>query len=104
MILNDKTLAGLKRGLVGVLEDYGEKGITDKGALEDVKTALSALEKLICLCALDELAGGNSYDDGGDSSNDGYSRNNVREKLYKMRDGASSARERKMFDSFINQL
>lgn len=115
----------LKTDLCEILRSYSEKGITNRSELEGVKIALSALQKLLTIEAMERVGGysgryycddgnsndrGNSYrrdsrgryyDDG--ARDNGYSNHNVRDQIQNMMQNAD-AREREILEKMLRQL
>lgn len=68
--MEQKVAQVLKEDLCDILRDYSEKGITSRNELEGVKIALSALQKLLTIEAMERVGGYSSGRYCDDNSND----------------------------------
>lgn len=122
--MEEKVAQTLKDDLCDILRDCSEKGITNsRERLEVTKTALSALQKLLTIEAMERVDGyssgryysnddtGNSYrrDSRGRYCNDrsyrdnDYSTHNVRDQIQNMMQDANT-REREILEKMLQQL
>lgn len=119
--MEEKVAQALKADLCDILRDCSEKGIKSRDQLEEVKTALSALQKLLTIEAMERVRGyssGRYYSDTGNSyrrdsrgrycddrsyRNDGYSNHNVRDQIQNMMQNANT-REREILEKMLQQL
>lgn len=110
--MDENTTKKLKKDLCGIVKLYADKGITNAQALSEVKTALSALSKLLTIEAMERVQSGGyaqSYEKGNSDRSytssgyheDGYS--NTKEKLHKMLEGAGPE-EKEMIRAFMNRI
>lgn len=104
----------IKKDLCGIVKLYAEKGITNREGLDTVKTALSALSKLLTIEAMERVGGysqdyekDNSYnrDAKGRYTNSGYHEEgySTKDKLCRMLEQAGPE-EKEMIRAFMQKI
>ena len=123
-----KTMQKIEQGLCEVLDDYAQKGISNPSDVETVKHALSGLQKILVIDAMEHGRSGDvryydggsgrsygSYDGGSyDSSGRRYRRSydydsmrsgqDMRQQLEQMMQQAGSERERMAIKDALQKL
>lgn len=109
--MDETTIRKLKKDLCGVVKFYADKGMTSPQIVNETKTALSALSKLLTIEAMEKVQAG-GYDERGNSydrdtqgryTRDGYADNDWKTKLYQKMENAGPE-EKEMLHAFMNRI